>query len=95
MAGETLYPANIPSLTALRFVAAAAVFAFHIDHTFLPGAFGALTPLVRKGYLGVDFFFILSGFILTHVYAPQMDAGTFKSRAFFAHRFARVYPVHF
>lgn len=70
-------------LTALRFPAALAVFMWHAPLT---------EPWARPlslGYLGVGFFFILSGFILTYTYR-----GAFSLRAFYVARFARVYPVH-
>jgi peptidoglycan/LPS O-acetylase OafA/YrhL len=46
-----------------------------------------------NGYLGVAFFFLLSGFILTYSYAGQMQSGGDRRR-FWEARFARVYPVY-
>jgi peptidoglycan/LPS O-acetylase OafA/YrhL len=46
--------------------------------------------LVAKGYLWVEFFFVLSGFILTHVYGGQK----LKYLAFLRARLARLYPLH-
>ena len=58
-------PADLRALTALRFLAAmwVALFAFwpNLDVGFIPN-------VVAKGYLGVELFFVLSGFILCHVY---------------------------
>jgi len=56
-------PANIKPLTSLRFFAAIWVVMFHYwPHLAVTG-----TPaLVAKGYLGVECFFVLSGFILCH-----------------------------
>lgn len=73
----------IVPLTSLRGLAALAVMAFH----FAPmmGGFG----LFSRGFLGVDLFFLLSGFILTHVYKRQVEVGSFL----FA-RIARTYPLH-
>ena len=42
----------------------------------------------------MSFFFFLSGFILTHVYAPQVEEGAFRTRAFLMARLARIYPVY-
>ena len=84
------YPDTINALTSLRFFAAAAVCIFHlhliadVPHTFF----------FYKTYLGVDFFFILSGFILTHAYFRQAQAGTFSARVFLVNRIARIYPLH-
>ncbi|HEX4860226.1 MAG TPA: acyltransferase [Rhizomicrobium sp.] len=47
--------------------------------------------LVAKGYLWVEFFFILSGFILTHVYGR---ASGFRYFSFLRARLARLYPLH-
>ncbi len=50
--------------------------------------------IIEKGGMGVDLFFILSGFILAHVYGPQVEAKTFHWRSFLWARLARVYPLH-
>ncbi len=70
-------------LTALRFPAALAVFLWHAPFT-KPFA----EPL-SLGYLGVGFFFLLSGFILTYTYR-----GAYHVRDFYVARIARVFPVH-
>ena len=87
---QTPYPKDIRSLTSLRFFAALSIVIFHytleVDSLYngLPGRF----------YTGVDFFFILSGFILTHSYITGIEQGTFSARTFYVKRFARIYPVH-
>ncbi|PFG44213.1 peptidoglycan/LPS O-acetylase OafA/YrhL [Isoptericola jiangsuensis] len=74
----------LPSLTSWRAVAAFAVFLFHLD------LFGLLTvPGASVGYLGVTFFFVLSGFVLTWGSRPGATPADF-----FVHRVARVYPAH-
>lgn len=87
-----MYPSDIRSLTGLRIVAAAWVLAFHFrNHLGLDlGRFG----LVAKGYLGVDLFFILSGFILSHVYMKAWSDERFSYGGFLWARLARIYPVH-
>jgi peptidoglycan/LPS O-acetylase OafA/YrhL len=51
---------------------------------------------VAKGYLWVEFFFALSGFVLVHVYGPRVEAffrgGAY--REFLKARLARLYPLH-
>jgi peptidoglycan/LPS O-acetylase OafA/YrhL len=44
---------------------------------------------LSKAYLGVDFFFLLSGFVLFHVYQTSLSL-----RSFFSARIARTYPLH-
>jgi len=84
-------PAHIRPLTSLRFFAALWVVLFH----YWPHLAVAGTPsLVAKGYLGVELFFVLSGFILCHVYLPGFEAGRFKYGDFLWARIARIYPLH-
>jgi peptidoglycan/LPS O-acetylase OafA/YrhL len=83
-------PTRLDSLTALRFVAAFGVFGLHFWLTF-PGIHTSLvTHLVEQGSVGVSFFFILSGFVLTWSHRP----GDTK-RGFWQRRFARIYPLQF
>ena len=84
-------PIDIRPLTALRFVAAMWVVVFH----FWPNLSAAAMPaVVAKGYLGVELFFTLSGFILCHVYLDSVAAGRFGYGGFLWARLARVYPLH-
>jgi peptidoglycan/LPS O-acetylase OafA/YrhL len=87
-----MYPQDIRPLTSLRFAAALWVLVYHFrDHLGLQfDRYG----LVAEGYLGVDLFFILSGFILTHVYLKQYQQGRFRYGSFLWARLARIYPVH-
>jgi peptidoglycan/LPS O-acetylase OafA/YrhL len=78
----------LPALTTLRFVAAAMIVVYH---TYLPFGIGrrlAETVMLQQG---VCFFFVLSGFILAHVY-PRLDAS--EVRPFLVARFARLWPLH-
>lgn len=88
-------PVNLPQLTAFRFFAAAWVVLFGFFHLLRPeDAFGPMPALVAKGYLGVELFFILSGFILSHVYTGAVEAGRFRYGGFVWARLARIYPLH-
>jgi peptidoglycan/LPS O-acetylase OafA/YrhL len=51
---------------------------------------------IRYGYLGVDMFFILSGFVISHVHASEFQtlASLRRAFAFYGLRLARIYPVH-
>ena len=84
-------PADLRPITALRFFAAAwvAVYSFWEN---LAGV--GLPNLVAKGYLGVELFFVLSGFILSHVYLQAAGEKRFSYRGFLWARIARVYPLH-
>ena len=70
------------TLDAMRGAAALAVATYHLETKLLPG-----------GYLAVDFFFLLSGFVLTQTYAGRMTAGLGFTR-FGAMRAIRLLPVH-
>ncbi len=89
----------IRQLTGIRFVAAFWVFAYHLQGPFnVLGllAIPVLGDVMRVGRLGVDLFFALSGFILTHTYLNRMGH-TAKAKAtlrFWWLRLARIYPVH-
>jgi peptidoglycan/LPS O-acetylase OafA/YrhL len=84
-------PQNLVALTALRFFAAMWVVFYHFWDNL-----GVSAPdVVAKGYLGVELFFVLSGFILSHVYLERFKDGGFSYREFLWARLARVYPLHF
>ncbi|MBB4798110.1 peptidoglycan/LPS O-acetylase OafA/YrhL [Brevundimonas bullata] len=84
-------PVDLRPLTALRFMAALWVVLYtfwpNLDVSFLPN-------LAAKGYLGVELFFVLSGFILSHVYLHAFAEKRFSYRGFLWARIARVYPLH-
>lgn len=84
------FPDVLDPLTGVRFFLALGVVLFHFQlyWTLSPESAG----LLNRARLGVDVFFILSGFILTHVYL-QGD-GPLNYRRFLAARFARIYPAH-
>lgn len=83
-----MYPSDIRPLTSLRIVAAIWVLIYHFrDHL---GLDVDRLGLVAKGYLGVDLFFILSGFILSHVYLSRWEARTFHYGSFLWARLSRI-----
>ncbi len=87
------YPADIRTLTSLRYFAALWVVLFHWS-AYFPETVLSESRLVKQGYLGVDFFFVLSGFILCHVYLRRMLEGRLDYWNFISRRIARIYPMH-
>jgi peptidoglycan/LPS O-acetylase OafA/YrhL len=90
---------EIRTLTGLRVVAAAWVVLFHFHFTALDGvraAADALGPLVTAGALGVDLFFVLSGFVIAHTYLDKLGpALRIASTARFVWaRACRIWPAY-
>ncbi|MFJ2975337.1 acyltransferase family protein [Kluyvera sp. NPDC087067] len=83
---------EIKSLTGIRGLAALYVVAFHLaDKNAIP----QILPLIKNGYIAVDFFFVLSGFIMSLVYYSSLRETTQENYINFAYnRLARVYPVY-
>lgn len=84
------FPDVLDPLTGVRFFLALGVVLFHFQLYWTLPADSA--GLLNRARLGVDVFFILSGFILTHVYLQGDRAPNY--RRFLAARFARIYPAH-
>ncbi|MGQ9367011.1 acyltransferase family protein [Azospirillum sp. ST 5-10] len=86
----------MPSLTPVRGIAALWVVLYHYSFQYFPNLHPeAYTHLVEKGYLAVDLFFMLSGFVMTHVYRGSFGRGTVGGyRDFLKARIARLYPLH-
>ena len=78
---------RLDALTGLRWWAAFMVFLYHMG-VFAPLP-GPITAVFDQGYLGVTFFFVLSGFVLTWSMRPGVSHSTFYWR-----RFARIWPAH-
>ena len=90
--------ADLHQFTGLRGLAALLVLFFHVRTPVgTELTFGVADPFSQFGYLGVDIFFVLSGFILSHVYAEQFSESLSSAslRAFSVARFSRIYPLHF
>ena len=86
---------HIVSHTSLRGIAAMAVFWGHYSDVFARDV-GGWNLFVPHTHLGVDLFFMLSGFVLYHVYASQFLTGVTGPRwgAFMRQRLLRIYPLH-
>lgn len=82
---------EIVLLTPMRGIAAIAVVFYHA-RLYLPNlSYGFI---FERSYLWVDFFFILSGFIISYVYRDSILTKK-NYKEFFVARFARIYPLHF
>jgi len=89
---------EIGALTGVRALAAIWVVLFHIQAELtatFPGAQAFIEAAFASGYLGVDLFFILSGFIISYNYADWFATASPRRYATFLWaRLARIYPVH-
>ncbi len=91
MAKENVYLASKPRyeiLDGLRGVAALMVVIFHLFETYSKGA---AFQIVNHGYLAVDFFFVLSGFVVGYAYDDRWDKMT--TWGFFKRRLTRLHPM--
>lgn len=78
---------EIRSLTGIRGAAAVAVMVYHF-HLNMPSA-GLVSTVLNHGYLSLDLFFVLSGFVMVHMYGDAVKRGAFQKRDFIGHRFVR------
>lgn len=72
---------DIQGLRALAFLL---VFIFHLNSTWLPG-----------GFLGVDIFFVISGYLMTSLITNDILQNKFSFKVFFLKRFKRIIPAYF
>lgn len=86
-----LKPVSLPALTGMRAIFSLNILFFHFHNA---DSFGWLSPAVSNGYIGVTFFFLLSGFVLGYNYGGRAEAGQMQAMNFFKSRFARLYPVY-
>jgi peptidoglycan/LPS O-acetylase OafA/YrhL len=82
-------PVRFEALDSWRGIAALLVALFH----FQAAGFFYSFPLVRNGNLAVPFFFVLSGFVITHAYRASLTDAQDGMR-FMIRRFGRLYPLH-
>ena len=88
---------ELPALTGIRFYAALAVFLTHVAITAEMERLSSGYQIFDLGVVGVSFFFVLSGFILTYNYAGIFKSGVPASgyKQFIWDRVSKIYPVHF
>ncbi|MGA0582319.1 MAG: acyltransferase family protein [Castellaniella sp.] len=73
-----------PEIDGLRAIAVLSVILFHAG---VPGLSG--------GYVGVDVFFVISGYLITGILLRELDAGTFSIISFYERRVRRILPALF
>jgi len=85
---------EIPQLTFTRFLAAIAIVIFHYAAEIFPFNIPAVHYFISHANLGVCYFFVLSGCILSIVYEADFFTKSSAGKKFFIARFARIYPVY-
>ncbi|HEX5278296.1 MAG TPA: acyltransferase family protein [Fluviicoccus sp.] len=76
------HPKYRPDIDGLRAVAVLAVVVFHAFPDWLEG-----------GFIGVDVFFVISGFLISSLIFENLDKGTFSFSEFYARRIRRIFPA--
>jgi peptidoglycan/LPS O-acetylase OafA/YrhL len=73
---------RIDAVDGLRAIAVLPVILFHLNPSWLPG-----------GYLGVDIFFVISGYLITGIIAREITENTFTFTGFYRRRIRRILPA--
>lgn len=71
-----------PDIDGLRALAVSAVVLYHAFPVLLPG-----------GFVGVDLFFVISGYLISGILFSHLASGTFRFRDFYARRIRRIFPA--
>jgi peptidoglycan/LPS O-acetylase OafA/YrhL len=71
-----------PDIDGLRAIAVIAVIIYHGFPRLLPG-----------GFIGVDIFFVISGYLITRIVITDLDRGSFSFASFYARRIRRIFPA--
>ena len=71
-----------PEIDGLRAIAVISVIIYHLNENWLPG-----------GFLGVDIFFVISGFLITGIIIKEIQQNAFSFKQFYTRRIKRIYPA--
>ena len=71
-----------PDIDGLRAIAVLAVMAFHANAHLVPG-----------GFVGVDVFFVISGYLISGLIFKELNNGTFRFADFYKGRIKRILPA--
>src|SRR5260221_2298951 len=87
-------PPRLPTLDGLRAIAILLVVPHNLN---LIATFGGTQPVVaalHRGWIGVQLFFVLSGFLITRILLDARDAPDYY-RSFFVRRALRIFPLYY
>ncbi|EOX4866044.1 acyltransferase family protein [Haemophilus influenzae] len=71
-----------PEIDGLRAIAVISVIIYHLNESWLSG-----------GFLGVDIFFVISGFLITGIIITEIQQNSFSFKQFYTRRIKRIYPA--
>jgi len=83
--------AYFPSLNGIRAICALMVIKIHVHWSF-----GSGSSMLDRGFLGVDMFFIISGFLIVTLLLRERDAnGRIDLKQFYIRRTLRIFPIYY